>query len=416
MKIITESKVNAYALIYVLLITLMVSLLCSYLLLAIFQYKQIHLKTEEKTKLIRNNQNLLKILKSKHCNFENDLDALNDLSFEENVTSSVRHSKWGLYDLVKITSKNARDTLNQYALMGVENYPLQNVCLYLSDNNVPLSLSGNALLKGDAYLPSSGIRSAVVNGQSYQRDGYVFGNLYKSSAELPGIDHAFMDYYLNYKFLTDFNQIELKDSISRSFALEPVLLDLSEMDYRLNYTLKGNIIAYSEDSLYISNTCKLEDIIIVAPYIELQSNCKLSAQFIAYSGIHISKNCKLKFPSALYMDRADKEYAQIIIDENCRIEGAVYALQTFKKSINPILSISEGSKIKGLVYASGITEIQGGIEGSLISENLQFKFKGSLYRSYLVDVSLDNSKLEDYFSVPDMYFETNKKSVVKWLD
>lgn len=408
-------KTRAYLMVYVLLITLIISLIASFFLFRIYQFNQINLKSRTHSKLSRNNNNLFSIVLNKHFEDEEDLIALNQISFEENIQSEVNIENWGVFKRIKVSSKSKLDSICEIALIGMNDYPYKKACLYLSDNNLPLNISGNTLLKGDVYIPKSGIRRALINGQLYKRDQNVYGRIFHSQNTLPPLDTFQLDYYLNYDFRDDFEEIEMQDSINHSFYKQSKVINCNSLYSLSDKTIRGNVILYSFDTLRIQNSSTIEDAIVVAPFVFLEENTSFSGQIITNSGIYISRNCELNFPSTLILRRGTNSKAQIFIGTGVDFNGTIVANQFDYKSSATILKGEENSILKGFVYSKGMTDIQSEVHGTLMAQNLQYKMKDNLYRGYLVNVSLDALRMEEYYSIPEIFNYTAKRNIVKWM-
>lgn len=412
-----KHKVKAYALVYVLLTTLLIASICAFLLLNLSLHYEQRSRSKHFSRLVHEQDQIFRLLKSKHFHFtEENIEKLNESTFDPGIKSEVKHSKWGLFDLLKVQSRLGGDTLSQVALMGIKDYPYKQACLFLADNNVPLNISGNAFLKGDAFLPSSGIRAALVNGRSYQREETVFGQIYPSNAELPELNTDFLELPEGNTFQ---NAVEITwtDSLERSFLEETVILDWNSPTALSGMTLKGNIVLRSEDTLRIGDHNCLEDILIIAPVIEFHGrNAHYRLQAFARKGIYLAEGTKLNYPSVLFMDHDGNQNGQITLEAGSSMSGMIYAKQDYPKSPEVIVHIGEDSDFKGLLYSLGNTELCGNLQGTLMTGNLQYRFGDNVYRSFIVNSEVDARRLSAAFGVADLYDTKHHKIIMQWLE
>jgi hypothetical protein len=412
-----KNKVKAYALVYVLLTTLLIASICTFLLLSLSQHYEQRARSKHFSRLVHEHEHIFRLLKSRYFHFTGEnIEKLNKSTFDPGIKSITSHSKWGLFDLVKIESRLGSDTLIQVALMGTKDYPYKGACLYLAENKVPLNISGKALLKGDAYLPSSGIRAALVNGRSYQREEYVFGQIHRSNADLPELNTDFLELPEGNTFQNT-GEITWTDSLERSFREETVILDWNSPAPLSGMTLKGNIILRSGDTLRIGDYNHLEDILIIAPVIEFHGgNSFYRLQAFARKGIYLAEGTKLNYPSVLFIDRGGNQNGQIALEAGSSMSGMIYAKQDDPKSPEVMVQIGEDSDFEGLLYSRGITELCGNLQGTLVTGNLQYRFGDNLYRSFIVDSKIDATGLHKAFGVADLYGKGYRKSIIQWLN
>ncbi len=407
---------RAYALIYVLIITTIIALLCSFLLLRMAYAWQLEEKWNVRSEIIHSNENLKRFVLNRHFVLDTFQKPKSSLSLNSNIKSSIKFEQWGIFPFANFMSQAINDSILEMAFLGVENQTYSSTALYLADNNLPLSISGNAQIIGNAYLPASGVRSGMVNGQSFKGKIYVQGNTFKSESILPEINLTGLNAFIDQVENNEFEIMTFEDKIERSFKEKAVLIDLGTDALLENCSIKGKVILYASESIFVAKSALVEDVIIISPNIEIEEGAKLSAQLLATEAIEIERNVLLSYPSLLYLKREDESESKITIGSQCTIEGLVICLQENPKSRKPIARIEKDAELNGVAYVNGILEMQGNIDGTLYCENLQYSARGSLYLSYLVDSRLNNNALPKYLSFPNLFVSKQNKRIIKWLD
>ena len=186
--------------------------------------------------------------------------------------------------------------------------------------------------------------------------------------------------------------------------------------------MAGNIIVYSKKSIYVEKSSRLEDIILIAPEIEIESDFEGNFQVFATKKIKIQKKCKLNYPSALVLIDKDeikhnsKEDNGIFIDENSDIRGMILYENESKinrSNFKPQVVISENTNLIGEVYCNQNLELLGSVYGSVFANNFITKQFGSVYVNHIYNGVINSNELPNqYCGLP---IGDNKLKIAKWL-
>ena len=155
--------VKAASLLYALLISLLVGVLC-YALLLLFTFNlELENHFEQKNKLLSHNQFSTSYFL--HQNPEDIFLAQPIFDEESNIVSSLEIRSWGMFNLWRITSRASKDSLSNHILVSrqrKDNTP----AIYLRDDGSQLQISGTTLIEGDVLIPSRGVKKTVLSGQN----------------------------------------------------------------------------------------------------------------------------------------------------------------------------------------------------------------------------------------------------------
>lgn len=409
-----KQKVSGYALIYTLFITCIITLIASFILIQISNAGALSLKRKNKTKLIESEQNLLRLAKSKHFN-KNRSEGLFQVYLYDEIKSQIRIENWGAFKLIVLENINHIDSLFSAAFIGQENYSFRNTAIYMRDKNQPLSISGNTLIRGKSFLPKSGLKRGNINGKKYKKTQMIDGQILKSTDVLPEVKISGIENLKDYIDLNQFKFSAYKDSIFHSFQKDVIHIHLGDIAYLDQCFYKGQIVLSANQKIFISKHAFLEDVIIIAPEIELEEKTEIAAQLIAEREIKVSEKCKMNYPSLLYLNRKNED-GKITIGKDSQINGLIIANLQESSERNVLVSVEKDSEVNGLIYSKGIVDMQGSIKGTLICDNLQYKGNGSFYLSYLHNSIIDNNALPKFYVLPEIFNRFSNKKIMKWLD
>lgn len=349
---------------------------------------------------------------------------------KENQTLKVHLSNWGIFEKAYTVSQFRKKKFVKTALIGSKINSLESPTLFLQETQNPLTLAGNTKIQGIAYLPSQGVKAGYVAGNSYFGSQLIYGSLKKSTAVLPKLSNDFIEtvefYLKNYKPLTQKDFINLqsnrriiisfKEKTKGVYSKEAIVLEDTE--------ITGNIIIKSDTLIRIKNTALLNDLILIAPIIEVEDGTIGSFQSIASKKITIGKNCKLNYPSALvlFQDNYNNPNSllnntldnQIFIDFGTIIKGSICYFQTkeitdFKTQI----VLEKDARIKGQVYCNGNFELKGSVSGSVYTKQFIANESGSIFVNHIYNGIIENQNIPNIFG--GIILDKESKTIMKWL-
>lgn len=343
--------------------------------------------------------------------------------FGEGVDSvSVTRQPWGLYEVGTVAAYAGPARRTKAFLMGRGNVAAH--AIYLADNGIPLSVSGETSILGPCKLPKAGVQSVQVEGFHYPGADPVHGKISSSSFDLPPVNKAVIS-HLEKLFDTspggdgwDIATVESieRDTLRRSFTEVPALLYRhGALDLRNVYD--GQLVILSDSLIRIAAGAELRDVILIAPAIVIQEGFRGNAQFFATDSIRIGKGCSLYYPSAIGLLKRDFHVNQpsIVIGENSHIEGILMAFQEVQDLQQTVIRTADHVLVTGQIYADGFLELHGKVHGEVICRKFILKTPSSVYENYLVNAVIDPGKLPAQYVGPALFSSPifNRK-IVKW--
>ncbi len=246
-----------------------------------------------------------------HCNMSFEYLATNEtpynqeieISFNDEVESKVILTKkhWGLFDIVHSKAQIKKEEFEQFALVG--GYQPDKSALYLKENNKPLVLVGNTEIRGVAFLPKQGVRRGNIAGNSYYGSELIYGVTGQSTNQLPTIKtKQTVKGWIKGGFLNDeLQSIDLYDGLQLQNSFnQPTQFFQSDGLIDLRFVkLTGNIIIKSNTKIVVANSSQLQDVILIAPEIEIKNNTVGNFQAFATKELIVGEGCNLLYPTVL---------------------------------------------------------------------------------------------------------------------
>lgn len=421
-------KLKSGALQFTVFIAVLIALLLAGLIL--YAYTFIYMKEQSKG-AIENIQfadiGIQSLLEQKELSLDT---AQIDFIKKENQSIKTNLSQWGIFQKGIVVTQFRKKKFTKTAVIGSLINADLSPTLFLKETHNALTVVGTTSIRGIAYLPTQGVNSGYIAGNSYYGSQLIYGSIKKSTAELPKPEKTVLEaldnYIKTYKIETQQDYIDLNASsgIINSFksrtkgyySQNPIVLE--------NKIISGNIIIKSETSIKIKKTALLTDIILIAPIIEIEDETTGSFQAVASKKITMGKKCNLSYPSALVLSQDNKNRAneistipfdnQIFIDAGSTVRGTVCYLQTKEiADFQTQIVLEKEAKIKGQVYCNGNFEIKGTVSGSVYTKQFVANQSGSIFMNHVYNATIENE------NVPKIYggiiLEQEPKTVLKWL-
>ncbi len=343
------------------------------------------------------------------------------LDLFSNSTDSVTVQKtfWGLFDVGTVEAYQQSDTLKR-AFLSAWQVISPATALYMTDEDRPLSVSGDTRISGNAILPKSGIRRAFVNERAYSGTEMIYGNVSASGRDLPSLRSARLQ-VLNGLSEQSGASLPVPDSVNRSFFLPTVHFFLNS-DQRVlrNKRIAGNVIIHSDTIVYISKSCKINQAIVCAPAIIVEDGFEGSTQFVARDSVVIGAGCTFKYPSAVCVLKpaGGKIQSRIQLGERSTFSGILFTYEKTRSDLQTIISMAKGSKVTGELFSTGYFKFEGSVAiyGKLSCKRLIMQTPSTLYENYLVDVSIDPRKRSRHYLTSSLFSDaTGPEKILQWL-
>lgn len=336
---------------------------------------------------------------------------------------------WGVFEKITAVSKIKNYRIEKAALIGgLSNYN-QRPALYIQDNNNPLVVVGETRIEGLSYVPERGVKSGTISGVSYYGTQLMYGKTRRSdvlptiatetSTHIDGIERLLsgvnQDQFLNIE--------TLKNHKNSFLAPTQIIFSNAQIDLR-ELHLTGNIIVQSKRKIVVHRDVGLQDVILIAPDIEIRNNVVGCFQAIASKTIEVGEGVQLRYPSALVLNDNTQDKSTVVRDtvaarkitirSNSKIKGVVMYLGSKKRSnYDAQLAIANNTTVIGEVYCSQNLELKGTVLGSVFTNNCIVRASGSVYLNHIYDGKIISDDLPDQYV--GLSFDKSKKGVVKWL-
>lgn len=353
-----------------------------------------------------------------------------DFEKKENQTLKTHLSQWGIFEKAHSKSLFRKKTFIKTALMGSLLDSEESPTLFLQETQNPLTLVGNTAIRGIAYLPSQGVRTGYIEGNSYYGLKLIYGSTQKSTAVLPSVKKNVMDvisfYLKEYKPISQEDYINLetnkkivisfKEKTKGGYSKDPIVLE--------NREITGNIIIKSDTLIRVKKSALLKDLILIAPIIEIEDGTTGNFQAIASKKITVGKECTLNYPSALvlYQDNKNNSYNQsiiqfdnqIFIDASTVIKGSVCYFQTKEPTdFQTQIVLEKEARIKGQVHCNGNFELKGSVSGTVSTRQFVANQSGSIFVNHIYNGVIENENIPTIYG--GIMMEATPKTVLKWL-
>jgi cytoskeletal protein CcmA (bactofilin family) len=369
---------------------------------------------EEEQKNRENIYSGLEILKSSQVELEKQLVIS---IYESGDTLKLSKKKWGVYEIGEIIGslKNHRDTL--YCLMGCQPDSKANrVGLYYPDRNSSVRISGSTRIYGNAYIPEAGIESAIVGGMFYTGEEKVYGQQFISQSTLPVLYEKTVEGYLALMDTLKKNSVEqiASSTYKNSFANPTIVMGGSNEVELYDLLIEGNVIVYSKEKVIITAKASLNDVMVIAPNIEIEDGFAGSLQLCATQNIEIGENVKLNYPSSICLLSKEKG-SSISIGKDFYGSGTIYCANFLPENTgNTYLVSKESFMFEGEIYCMGMTMLNGEIKGTIYTSLFGYKTEEVFVQNVICNLKVLPDDLPDFLVVGN---SSNKnRNVVKWLN
>lgn len=347
-----------------------------------------------------------------------------DLSGDQQDEIMLKKERWGFYDILTASAQWKKWNYTKVALAGEDIFKQEQVGLYLADKGKYLSVAGDTRITGTCYLPKMGIRRAYIKGEGYRGEKLIYGETRTSNKDLPDVNKSLIEAVEKYLEGTvnpsdstvDFSMLYKEDSVIRSFQGKTLVYSSDKEIDLDNTTVKGKVILYSGKSIRISKGCRLDDVILIAPKIEIRPGFTGSIQAFAADSIGIGENCHLCYPGFIAIINKNLNSCIISVNKGSTIAGGILLYRDNKDVGDSKIIIDEGTRIYGQVYCSGVAELRGVITGSLYCSGFTLKTEAAYYENHLLNVKIGFEGLSRNFCGIPLLAVSENKRVIKWLD
>lgn len=416
---------KASSLYIVIIISFVIAVICSSLIAAAYFYKLNYQKKFRYDRLQNNLQSSVNLLLSER---ETPYREVEKISLFDNDVDSVIAGRlpWGIFDIGIVRTFIQQDTLQKSFMIAKNIDSAKWVALYLIDEDRPLSVSGQTLIRGNVRIPKAGIRAAYVDGKAYKGDPkFVDGHIYNSEREIPTFGKQRLE-QLNSAFsdTSRSSPFPAGDSLVENSFFNPTLfLKADGVSFIKNTSLKNNIVLYADTTLYIDSTTHLDHIVIFAKSVVFGQGFKGNCQVFARDSVIVGKGSVFTYPSCIGLlpgpNRKTGMPPKVSIGEATRFEGIIFCFEKEKPAIPTIVSLGKKNKISGQVYVQGSVLLKDSVEidGSVTCQKFLYQSNTSSYENFLINTRISAKALSLYYLTSDLLPVTGKKKkILLWLE
>lgn len=415
---------DAHALLSALLISVIISIIISAALLLRYLNNENWLRYQRNQRVERNIQSAINLVLADTTTFNIQRREDIDLFGEGQDSIQITRELWGVFNLATVKSFQGTKVATKSFVFGKEMKDTLNSCLYLTDHQRPLQISGNTTLSGDAFLPKAGIRSVNIEGNQYPKNEPVSGKIFKSDTGIIPVNFAMLEHLREMLDLKKTNQVgndftaNFPDSICNSFKNDITYLFVKQKQDLEGKQIKGKVILLADSLIEVPFDAILDNVIIVAPEIVIDSGFAGSVQLLASKEIRIGRKCRLEYPSAaILIKRPDYEIqGKINVEEGAMLSGLIFAFSDNSDPRKNFISLSKSSIINGLVYVNGSLFPSGVVFGTVICDYLMYKSPVATYENSLINAIIDRQRLSPDFIIPALVKGSGRKNIMKWVN
>lgn len=408
------------ALYLVLVISLIVSVLLGSLIYLAFFFRDQDAKFHRKELLRQQVDAGFSLVSSRNFPYVRDTALTNVIQKGDSIYFSKY--EWGLYDVVVIRANMHQDSLMKTALMGA--VPTDSTVLYITDEDRPVSVSGETVIKGTAFLPKSGVRPSYVDGEYFKGNEKIVEGKSKdsdrqmqalNSKRLTTIQSLIKENTEKTEYSTDI--LPIGTTTKNPFHQRTIRYDLVADQGQITDSLIGNIQLVSDTTIIIPATAFLQDVVVVAPCIRIEKGFKGAAQFFATDSLILEDNVSLQYPSTAAVIGAEGKKTSLRIGNDCHISGTVLLYEPKRSDMPSAASLGKDCTVQGELIVYGLLDYSKGLQvtGHTACYRFLYKSPSSMYENFLVNIKFDRSKLSPHFLVTYLWSADQKRQINKPL-
>ncbi|MDD3685244.1 MAG: hypothetical protein PHE56_00620 [Bacteroidales bacterium] len=404
-------KLSGGALSYAVLISLLIAMLISFVL--IFNYYT--------SIFIKRSVNISQSVSNVYSGFNLALNEIPELGsmdvilFEDSSSMvNINTELWGAFYLVTVSSKDL-DAISKSAIVGNKRSANNKTCLYLTDQDEILYLTGETKIEGDVSVSEKGVRSKMLEGRNFSGKTLVNGNIQRSKSDLPEVNLELLE-DSDYKFSEIFyaGQLTAGDTLYNPFTASPI--ELVVRSGLKDIMIIGKVVITCENKIVIDKSCKLENVIIIAPEVTIGEGFCGSVQIFASDTVFIEKGAKLNYPSFIALFPKAFSGGRVIMEEDSEIIGGILLYQEYIDKNSPsLISLDKNSKLTGVVYSNDRVELKGIVKGRVFTDGIVLETASSAYKNVLMDAEISIKNYNQFFIEPAI-FKDAKLGVLRWLN
>jgi len=410
-------RIKAGAIQYVLVVSVIIMIVLFAFISLIFLQNRLQTKSQLYNQTIQNSYAAFDYLSQNEIPYNTSTKIqFSELDFEE---TEVLKKRWGIFDLVIAASKLRNESNTRVALMGY--HQNNRKALYLKDNNQPLKVVGNTKIIGDVVLPKRGVSTGNIAGNSYYGEKLIYGQIDKSSEQLPNIKNLEYIKQLMDAFPlenTKYFNLEEEMKLHQSYTEETLVFETPTSFELRSMNLSGNIVLISGVEIQVAASAQLNNVILMAPKITIESNFEGNLQAFASEKIIVGQNSVLEYPSVLAVldktDEVSEKQEKITIANGTNVKGVVlYYNDEKSNNYHSQVYIQERARVIGEVYCNKNLELNGSVDGFVYTNNFITRQSGGTFINHVYNAEINSKGISEHYT--GLFVGTGTSRVVQWL-
>ena len=423
---------KAGALLLALLLAVIIGVLTAGLLLLLQYHRQYASMALRKERLLQTLHSATNLLLTQETKLDGDSTTI-DLFGDKRDSVILIRRPWGVFDVGIARAFEQRDTLSNAFLMGRVPTDSERYALYLADEYRPLSISGTTRIQGDAYLPEAGIRKSYIENQAYAYEEVIHEGIMRHSEEnLPALNSAIIERLTTYlqpaseaewmASARDWFATTAGDSLHQQFYDHPLVLHGLDSITLSGPPITGQVIIIADRAVTVTADAVLDNILLFAPTIRFADGFKGRLQAFASDSLVVGRECTFDYPSVLGLVNIPKdsvvyEFQPLIrIDSASVVNGLVFSHFPGSEQLLANVMIGKFAVVNGQVYAGGLLELQGTVNGITLCRRFTLQTPSSLYENFVLGGVMDLSGLSPHYGGSPLLNAGRIGNVLNWLD
>ncbi len=334
-------------------------------------------------------------------------------------SSIVTVKPWGSFRVVVANTFHRSKSLIKTALIGNSSL-FSYATIFLPDQRQTLKVCGSTKISGNVFTSDRGLERGYIAGKNYTGDKLVYGNLKMSEKYLPELSEDVKNLSLE-SFRSSAEKIDfpLVDTV---FSFQNATSIISEIEtIVLSNKMGGNVIIHSFESITVTATAQIENVILIAPMVVFEEGFTGSLQVIAHEQVILGKNVHLRYPSTITLNEltpnSNRDARGVFIEEGSSVIGGILMVSQKPDFRNPLLLEMNNSLIGGLIYNVGETMVKGKIHGYVYTNSFTLKAGGGEYKNHLLDAEISSTELPVELLLPQWIKSSEKSNgeIIAWF-
>ncbi|MFO7889352.1 MAG: hypothetical protein R6V04_03330 [bacterium] len=451
------NEVNGSALVFALLMTTILAVICVLVLrMEFFRLAFISKKIHQKQAVYYAEAGIYKTLwyLSGHEGITNDWRPVEEsIEIFNNQKCYVTVKEWGAY--LDITSRVNYKGISETVQVVAAEIPtsVYSQAVVLGNSKFPLVVTGKNRIIGDVTVSTEGVKTGKIEGKGFEGITPVQGRIHRrENPGLPFFDPTlFKNLFICYQNLLQYGRdcsffyqdIKITDKIMKENKPENIYVNGHVLitDSLLSNSLTGPIKIISTgdihvtDSIFIKEYVELiaagniyikdqtsidQGIIFAGEKVEISGQSSINAQVFTRGNIVIKEQAQVRYPSVLYCSGQVIDNVlrgNIIIQDNSQVIGAIILFPLEKersyRNDETFIYITQGAMTAGVVYSYHSVDLRGCIYGTVVTSIFDFYLHPTSYRNWLKDAVIDRTQLPDNFLLP-LSFRSDPVYKVLW--